>query len=140
MSWVGLFQFARRGRVLPILREYGRFFGTHRVFRHYLYTAVVPITLAYYFSHRAFVNPVNNLWAIHANRLNNKILDDSFGSLQVPVSRDFKVNILKSVIPQEIDIQENTNARLSLTELGDSGLDDFEVDVFSPESAEGGDK
>lgn len=56
------------------------------------------------------------------------------------MSRDFKVNILKSVIPQEIDIQENTNARLSLTELGDSGLDDFEVDVFAPESAEGGDK
>lgn len=55
-----------------------------------------------------------------------RILDDSFGTIQVPISRDFKVNIYRSVIPQEIDIQENINAKLSIKELGDSGIEDFE--------------
>lgn len=100
VSWFAIFQFARRGRVLPIFKQYGRFFGTHRVFRHYLYTAILPITLAYYQANNIVVGNVNRLWAIHARRLNNKILDDSMGGPQLETNPNFRVNILKSVIPQ----------------------------------------
>lgn len=47
------------------------------------------------------------------------------GSNQIPLSGPFKVNIYKSIIPQEIDIQEKANSKLSLSELGDDEISDF---------------
>eukprot|EP01016_Furgasonia_blochmanni_P042085 TRINITY_DN554_c0_g1_i4.p1 TRINITY_DN554_c0_g1~~TRINITY_DN554_c0_g1_i4.p1 ORF type:complete len:220 (-),score=72.00 TRINITY_DN554_c0_g1_i4:149-808(-) len=76
LAWFTLFQCARQGYVFPVLREYGLFFKTHRLFRHYLYAAVVPITFAYFSLNHQFFPHVETLWNIHVNRLNQQILED----------------------------------------------------------------
>lgn len=67
-----IFQFGKRGKVAPILSQYGRIFHTHRIFRHYVYTLVLPITVYTVEGNINFFNNVEYLWSIHANRLNQK--------------------------------------------------------------------
>lgn len=76
VSWLGLYQLARRGVVLPLLREYGIFFNTHRLFRHYLYSLVGPLAFSVYQIKSKYYTHVEHLWIVHANRLNQKILED----------------------------------------------------------------
>lgn len=47
-AWFTIYQFARKGTVFPVLREYGRVFGTHRLFRQYAHTLVLPLVLSEY--------------------------------------------------------------------------------------------
>jgi hypothetical protein len=42
-----LYQLARRNCVIPILRKYGKYFKTHRIYRQYLWAVVLPVP-AYY--------------------------------------------------------------------------------------------
>jgi len=65
-----IFQFAKRGVVVPLLRQYGRVLNTHRVFRHYLYSLVLPVPALLLFNTFQYANHVEYLWAIHLNRLN----------------------------------------------------------------------
>lgn len=67
---------AKRGYVFPLFREYGLFLQTHRVFRHYLYALILPPVYAFYRLKSKYYTHVEHLWIVHANRLNNKILDD----------------------------------------------------------------
>nr|8B6H_EA Chain EA, COXTT12,Transmembrane protein,Transmembrane protein [Tetrahymena thermophila SB210]8B6H_Ea Chain Ea, COXTT12,Transmembrane protein,Transmembrane protein [Tetrahymena thermophila SB210]8BQS_EA Chain EA, COXTT12,Transmembrane protein,Transmembrane protein [Tetrahymena thermophila SB210]8BQS_Ea Chain Ea, COXTT12,Transmembrane protein,Transmembrane protein [Tetrahymena thermophila SB210] len=76
VSWFSIYQFARKGAVLPVLREYGRYFGTHRLFRQYLHTLVLPLLYTEYALNQKYYTHMEHLWTVHVNRLNQKILED----------------------------------------------------------------
>lgn len=40
-------QFARRGKVLPLLSKHGKFLKTHRIFRQYIWAWILPTTIFY---------------------------------------------------------------------------------------------
>lgn len=64
-----MYQAARRGVVLPVLRQYGQFFKTHRIFRQYIWAAIIPTALSLaWVSEQNFCNVVQ-LWNVHARRL-----------------------------------------------------------------------
>lgn len=46
-SWFVIYQFARKGIVFPVLREYGKILGTHRVFRQYAHALILPTIVSY---------------------------------------------------------------------------------------------
>lgn len=52
----------------PFLRQYGAFFKTHRVFRQYVYTLLLPTPAFLLFNAYQYSNHVNYLWRIHQNR------------------------------------------------------------------------
>lgn len=56
----------------PVLKQYGTYFKTHRVFRQYLYTLVLPVPLLVFINFRKFLNHTETLWTVHANRLNEQ--------------------------------------------------------------------
>lgn len=65
-----IYQLAKRGTVLPLLRQYGLYFKTHRVFRHYLYTLLLPVPACLLWNNYQYTNHVEYLWAVHLNRKN----------------------------------------------------------------------
>jgi len=87
-SWFLLFNFARYGYVAPVLREYGWFLKTHRLFRHYLLSLVVPLALTAYSIHDKYYDHMEVLWTIHANRLNKKLLEDPQSTIYPENLRD----------------------------------------------------
>lgn len=76
LSWTMIFNCARRGYVAPLLCQYGRFFNTHRVYRHYLYTLAGPLLYSLYSLKSKHYTHIEHLWIVHANRLNQGILED----------------------------------------------------------------
>jgi len=64
-----IYQFAKRGYVLPLFAQYGRFFKTHRIFRHYLYSLVLPVPAVLLYNTFQYANHVEYLWSIHLKRL-----------------------------------------------------------------------
>ncbi|CAK63029.1 unnamed protein product (macronuclear) [Paramecium tetraurelia] len=79
-SWTFLYQYAKRGQVLSILREYGSVLKTHRLFRQYLYTLVLPFAIANEYTFVHYHDHIEQLWQVHANRLNKKDLSDPTGT------------------------------------------------------------
>jgi hypothetical protein len=67
-----VYQLARQNMVLPVFSKFGRFLKTHRLLRQYLCLALLPYTLAHIWTNYSWTNQTELLWAIHANRLNNK--------------------------------------------------------------------
>jgi hypothetical protein len=63
---------ARRNFVIPVLSKFGAFLKTHRLFRQYLWLAVLPYTFATLEANSIFAHQAERLWSIHANRLNKK--------------------------------------------------------------------
>lgn len=61
---------ARRGYVVPVLRQYGRFFKTHRVFRQYAWALVLPTTILATLVDLKHLDNVSELWATHSRRMN----------------------------------------------------------------------
>jgi hypothetical protein len=66
------YQLAKRGVVLPLFKQYGSFMKTHRIFRHYLYTLILPLPLLLIYNTSNYVNHVEYLWSVHQNRLKYK--------------------------------------------------------------------
>lgn len=66
-----IYQFAKRGVVLPLFRQYGAYFKTHRIFRQYLYTLVAPVPAFVLLNASQYVNHVEYMWNVHLNRLNS---------------------------------------------------------------------
>lgn len=64
-----IYQLARRGVVLPFLRQYGQYFKTHRVFRHYVWAAVAPANVLWLLANEEHITNVSELWKIHSRRL-----------------------------------------------------------------------
>lgn len=60
---------ARRGKVLPILSQYGRFLKSHRILRHYIWAAILPTTLFLGLVNLKHFDSFHQLWAIHAKRM-----------------------------------------------------------------------
>ncbi len=80
--WFLLFQFGRRGKVLPLFKEYGAFFRTHRLLRQYLYAGVLPYSLLTAHTYLAMDTHTRVLWNVHANRVRQGLgsdTRDSFG-------------------------------------------------------------
>eukprot|EP01017_Pseudomicrothorax_dubius_P001133 TRINITY_DN0_c3630_g1_i4.p1 TRINITY_DN0_c3630_g1~~TRINITY_DN0_c3630_g1_i4.p1 ORF type:complete len:191 (-),score=49.76 TRINITY_DN0_c3630_g1_i4:92-664(-) len=71
-----LFNLARRGYVIPIFREYGLRFKTHRLFRQYLYVWLLPQIWAWDSTDFKHFTMIESLWAVHANRLNQNVFSD----------------------------------------------------------------
>ena len=69
-SWFAIYQFARKGIVFPVLREYGKILGTHRIFRQYMYALVVPAVASEALLNQKYYTHTEHLWHIHVNRLN----------------------------------------------------------------------
>ena len=69
-SWVTIYQLAKRGTVLPFLRQYGGYFKSHRIFRQYLYTLVLPVPALLMLNTYQYSNHVEYLWSVHINRNN----------------------------------------------------------------------
>ena len=65
-----IYQMGRRGKVLPFLKEYGSFFKTHRLFRHYMYALILPTFVFTGVVDWGYIKTVESLWATHARRLN----------------------------------------------------------------------
>lgn len=61
---------------MPFFKLYGSFFNTHRVYRHYLYSLILPLGYSYYSLKNKYYTHIEHLWIVHANRLNNGILED----------------------------------------------------------------
>ena len=64
--------------------QYGKLFGTHRLFRQYFWALAGPFLMVELFTRNRFVDNVNLHWAVHANRLNEGHLEDPQGT-QVPL-------------------------------------------------------
>ena len=75
-----IYQFARRGQVLPVLRKYGKYLGTHRIFRQYIWAWVLPTTLLWTLADFRHIDNVEQLWSVHARRMQKHIYDDPEGS------------------------------------------------------------
>jgi hypothetical protein len=69
-----IFNLARRGKVLPFLKQYDRFFKTHRIFRQYLWSLILPTTLFTGLVDLKYLNHTEHLWAVHARRMNQQYL------------------------------------------------------------------
>ncbi|EGR31862.1 hypothetical protein IMG5_100110 [Ichthyophthirius multifiliis] len=76
VTWFAIYSFARQGKVLPVLRQYGMFFKTHRIFRQYLWTLVLPILYQKNQLANKYYTHVETLQNIHVNRLNQHLLED----------------------------------------------------------------
>jgi len=87
-----IFNLARRGKVLPLLSQYGKFVKTHRIFRQYLYTLVAPTLLFTGLLNLKYLNHTEHLWATHARRMNKQYINNNL-ELQMIL---FRVNIQKS--------------------------------------------
>ena len=67
-----LHQLGRRGVVIPVLRKYGQFFKTHRIFRQYVWAAVLQTLLLQLETRWNHLDNVQQLWGVHARRLHQK--------------------------------------------------------------------
>ena len=63
---------AKRNYVLPFLSQYGKYLKTHRLARQYLWAAIIPSATAYCMTQWLFLNNTENLWSVHARRMNQK--------------------------------------------------------------------
>lgn len=52
-----------------MLRKYGRFFNTHRVFRQYIWAWVLPTTLLWTIADFNHIDNVEQLWKVHSRRM-----------------------------------------------------------------------
>lgn len=64
-----IYQFARRGKVLPVLSKYGKYLKTHRVFRQYIWAWLLPTTLLWTWADFEHIDNVEQLWKVHARRM-----------------------------------------------------------------------
>jgi len=69
---VSVYSLAKQNVVLPFLSKFGRVLKTHRLFRHYLYLAVVPTVCAHVYTNWKFFGQAQHLWSVHAERLNRQ--------------------------------------------------------------------
>jgi hypothetical protein len=67
-----IYNFARRGKVLPVFNQFGKFFGTYRIFGQYAVCLILPYGIFMNNLEGNYINHVKQLWRIHANRLNCK--------------------------------------------------------------------
>ena len=58
--------------MLPIFKEYGTYFKTHRIFRQYLFALIVPPVLFTDYQNWSALGKTESLWATHSRRLNAK--------------------------------------------------------------------
>jgi hypothetical protein len=68
VSWTFIYSLGKRGKVIPVLREYGHFFKTHRIFRQYLYTLVIPPIVAHDLVALNWADHLEVSWKVHVNR------------------------------------------------------------------------
>lgn len=67
-----VYQLARQNTVLPIFSKFGKFLKTHRLLRQYLWLAFFPYVFATLYTNYWVSDQAESLWAVHAQRLNNK--------------------------------------------------------------------
>ena len=99
-----LFQAARRGVVLPLLNQYGNFFHTHRIFRHYIWAAVLPITLLHLKVHWDNRTDLFHFWSVHARRIQRGQISNNLEFLLIHKVHNTPMNYYHSMLADHGDL------------------------------------